>query len=184
MMKKWIAVLLLVIIAVSFTACSSQQNSQTSSSETDKTYTGSLEELIEKMYEQAPVEFMVAPATQIDLTNTDSLKSFIGLSDATGIKEAVYSESMIGAQAYSLCVVRTTEDADTQTIAESIFNQVDQSKWICVTADQLIVATYGDVILMVMVDSQLSTTLPTQLKEAFANVCGGELDKVFERTGE
>lgn len=170
MLKKILAIMLALCCAAAFIGCTVKEGTE----EQQPSYPGTLPELVEKIYEIAPVELMLSTPTPIDLSDADAVQYYLGLSSASGIQEAVSSDAMISSQAYSLCVVRITEEADITAIARSMFDDVDMDKWICVRADRLSVTAWGDVILLVMLDSKLSETAHTALSDAFLTVCGGE----------
>ena len=65
-------------------------------------------------------------------------------------------------------------DADVATVAETMKSGIDTRKWICVEADDLQVVSYGDVVMLIMVDSQNGMTSQSFV-DAFAKVCGGEV---------
>lgn len=190
MTKKIIALLLTMVMLFAFGACSKDEDSSSepSSSEPSLTpsanYEGSLEDLMAEIYEENPVELNLGPATAIDLTDADNVNYFLGLSNADDIKEAISSEPMMSSQAYSICLVRTEDGADIDTLKQDILDGINPRKWICVAADKVIVTNYGDVIAMIMTDSSLSTTLTDDLYNAFANVVGGETGEKLERTSE
>ena len=150
-------------------------------------YEGTLTAAVDAIYEKQPVEFMVAPGTEIDLTDAWAVKSYLGLGEVQenengeaapaadfGIKEAVFSESMIGAQAYSLVLVRLNDSSKMEEIKKAMFDGIDTRKWICVEADQLRVVSCKDVILLVMSSSQMAEGLADGMVNAFASVISGE----------
>lgn len=163
----------------------SGNNSSTSTDKPaeNKNYAGTLPELISAIYAKQPVDLMLSEPTAVDLSDADAVTYYLGLSDASKVKEAYFSETMIGSQAYSLVVVRTNSAADAPAVAQSMFDGINQSKWICVTADCLAVGAYGDTVMLAMADSSLSTTLHTDLRAAYASAVGGKLDVSLERTG-
>ena len=90
---------------------------------------------------------------------------------------AVVSESMIGSQAYSLVLVRVNDPAKAEETAQAILDGVNPAKWICVQADDLDAAVSGDLVLFVMIGSQLAA----DLIGAFKTLCGGTLDKELSK---
>ena len=54
---------------------------------------------------------------------------------------------------------------------------IDPRKWICVEADDLMIAAYGDVAMLIMVDSTNGLSAQPYV-DAFAEVAGAELDFV------
>ena len=137
--------------------------------------TKTLSEIIDMIYEKKPVELMVMTSS-VDLTNADMLKYNTGLDSADKIKEAAVSEAMIGSQAYSLVLVRVNDSADAADVAQSMKDGINTAKWICVQADDLKVSAYNDLVLLIMVDSQLSDTVTSaEITDAFKEICGGTL---------
>ena len=55
---------------------------------------------------------------------------------------------------------------------------MDPRKWICVEADDMLVAGYADVVLLVMVSSANELTAQSYV-DAFQSVVGGEADFVL-----
>lgn len=168
-MKKILAIVLaLVVVVAAFAACGGTKAPEVTP------YEGTFEDLAAKLYEANPVEFMVGPAMALDLADPDALMMYTGLETADGVAEAAWSESMIGAQPYSLVFVRAAEGADMEAIKNAMFNGINTRKWICVEADQLRVVSAADVIMLVMAGSEFAPGLADGMVEAFkANV--GEL---------
>ena len=175
MMKKILTVFLAALMILSFAACNTSDDPEVTG---NPNYEGTLADLVDAIYEKKPLEMMVSQAIDIDVTDADALRYYLGLDSADGITEAVFSEAMTGSQAYSLCLARLGEGADVATIKNAILNGVDTQKWICVGADQLIVGNCGDVVIMVMADSQLSETLAEDIYNAFVEVTGATGDKL------
>lgn len=134
-----------------------------------------LEGIIEGIYAEAPVEFMVGNIP-VDLTDTSedglwALETYTGLNSAEDITEAVVSEAMVGSLAYSMVLVRVADAANAQNVAEAMKSGIDQRKWICVEADDLMVAGSGDVVMLVMIASENGSA--QTFVDAFASVMGG-----------
>ena len=169
-MKKMIALILVLVMAVSMAACGKKAPAAA-----DKTpLAGTMEENAIKIMEIAPVEFM-GGCIPVDLADADAVEYFTGLSDGTKITDAAVYESMMGSQAFSLVLVRTAEGADTKTVAQEMSDNINTRKWICVGADEKIVAGYSDTVMLIMLDSQLGLSAQSYV-DAFAQVAGGELD--------
>jgi hypothetical protein len=100
---------------------------------------------------------------------------FTGLSDVSKITDASVYESMMGSQAYSLVMVRVAEGADAKAVAQEMTDNIDTRKWICVGADEKIVAGYGDTVMLIMLDTQLGLAAQDYV-DAFKGICGADLD--------
>ncbi len=135
------------------------------------------ETLIGKVYENTPVELplMTMP---VDLADEMAVSTYTGAASAEGIVEAAFSESMIGAQPYSLTLVKCA-DADTAAaMAQTMFDNIDTAKWVCVQADTKMAASAGEYAFFVMIGGDLATDMgvSTQnLVDAFTAVVGTEV---------
>ena len=177
-MKKMISAVLALIMLLSLTAC----GGKTEQSAPAATVEGTMSELVAKMMEQQPVEFMGEVMTA-DLADTSEdglwkIWYFTGLESAENFSDLAAYESMIGSIPFSLVMVRVAEGQDTKAVAESIKSNVDQRKWVCVEADDLMVAGYGDVVMMIMVGSDTGLTAQSYV-DAFKSVVGAEPDFVI-----
>ena len=68
-------------------------------------------------------------------------------------KEALASESMVGSIAHSVVLVRVDDASKTATVAQTIKDNVNPRKWLCVGVeeDQVIVKNKGNLIILIMV---------------------------------
>ena len=107
------------------------------------------------------------------------MESYTGLEDAGKLTEAAAYEPMIGSIAFSMVMVRVAPGEDAKAVAEGMKAGVDPRKWICVEADDLLVAGRGDVVMLIMVSSANEMTAQSFV-DAFQKVVGGELDFVLE----
>lgn len=194
MFKKILFALLASAMVLTAAACSTQDDKNDDSTDTtvsdssgvsDDTsieeaagYAGTLEELAEAIYEKSPMEAAMGPAMQIDLSDAYAVQYYLGLSDATGVKEAVFSEPMIGSIPYSLCLIRLEEGTDASAIMQNVLDGVNMRKWVCVETDKMIVANCGDVVLMVMCNVYDYGDLAGDQYAAFAEVVTGEVTKL------
>ncbi|MDR1619471.1 MAG: hypothetical protein LBS18_02235, partial [Clostridiales bacterium] len=107
-----------------------------------------LETVMDEIYAGAGVDIPSLGTIEITAENETA---FLGTS---GIKfsEAIASEPMIGAVAYSVCLVRVQPGEDIEKVKQSIKENANPSKWICVNVDEsnVIVDSAGDVIILVM----------------------------------
>ena len=179
-MKKFVAIVLALALVLSLAACGGKKTQETEAAAL--TVEGTMEELLNKTVEQRPVEFM-GGVIPVDLTDSSedglwALKSYTGLDDAAKITEAAAYEPMMGSLAFSMVLVRTVEGADSKAVAEAMKSGIDTRKWICVEADDLKVAGFGDVVMLIMVSSDSGMTSQSFV-DAFAKVAGFEPEFVM-----
>lgn len=170
-MKKIISICLVMALAMTlFAGCGSKEAA----------LEGTPAELIQKIYDQRPVEFapMTLSPDDPDYGAMWDWGYYTGLANGDKIKEAAVSEPMIGSIPFSLLVVRVNNGENAKSVAEEIKSGINTRKWICVEADDLMVAGYGDVVMLIMVGQTTSLTAQSFV-DAFKNVCGADPDFVI-----
>ena len=178
-MKKFVAVVLALAMVLSMADCGKKtEETEAPALKVE----GTMEELLNKTIEQRPVEFM-GGVIPVDLADSSEdglwvLKNYTGLDSAESITEAAAFEPMMGSLAFSMVMVRLAEGADSKTVAESMKSGIDTRKWICVEADDLKVAGFGDVVMLIMVNSDSGMTAQSFV-DAFAKVAGFEAEFVM-----
>ena len=90
-----------------------------------------------------------APATETMELTKDNFSAFLFI-DYIENSEALVAESMIGAVAHSVVLLRVDDDADVEAVAEEIKEKMDPRKWICVEAEKSEVLVKGNTILLIM----------------------------------
>lgn len=107
---------------------------------------------INEIYAQIPQDQMPMGIGNMELgfEDMDAVTYHTGLTDVTGIDGIVISESMVGSIAYSLLYIRTNDEGDAQQIAQTVMDNIDPRKWICVTAEKQIAVTIGKDVFFVM----------------------------------
>ena len=177
-MKKIFAMLLAAAMMFTMAACggAATQPTEAPTEASKPALEGTLEEILNKVVEQNPVEFM-GGVMPVDVADPDAVKYMTGLDSTDGITEAAVFEPMMGSIAFSMVMARAAEGTDAKTVAEAMKAGIDTRKWICVEANDLMIASYGDVAMLIMVDSNNGMTAQSFV-DAFKTVCGAELDFV------
>ena len=176
-MKKVISMLLAFAMVFGLTACGG-------SAEPEQTVPavsleGTMEELVNQVITEQPVEFM-GGIMPVDLADTSedglwAIKYYTGLDNAEQIEDVAVYEPMMGSIAFSLVMVRAKDEVATKTLAESMKAGIDQRKWICVEADDLMVTGFGDVVMLIMVGSDSGMTAQSFV-DAFQKVCAAQVE--------
>ena len=179
-MKKFICLCLALTMALSLAACGKKAPAETTAPAAS--VEGTMEELVNKIIDNRPVEFS-GGSIVIDLADTSEdgqwiVKSYTGLEDASVLTDAAAYEPMMSSIAFSLVTVRVAPGADSKAVAESMKSGVDPRKWICVEADDLLVAGCGDVVMLIMVSTTGGLTAQSFV-DAFQTVVGGTCDFVI-----
>ena len=131
------------------------------------------EELLNKIYEHVTVELplMTMP---IDFADEYTLTAFTGATSAEGLIEGAFNESMIGAQAYSLSLVKCDSAEKAAELAQTMFDNIDTRKWVCVEATEKAAVVAGDLAFFVMLNPEYGVSAD-QIVEAFTTVVGTEV---------
>lgn len=140
-----------------------------------------LAKILAQMYEKVPAvkEIALGDPMPIDLTGED-FSYWLGTTDASGIDAAIYSEPMMSSVAYSVCLVRAKDGTDIEQLKKDIFDKVNAVKWLCVTAEKVLVTNSDNTILLVMTNADVTK----DMYNAFSEVMGGKLGEKLERNGE
>ncbi len=174
-MKKLISLIMILAMVAVMAGCGNSSSGNGSSD----VNTASLETIIDEILKKSPVEFdgEKMPINLEDKTEEGQwkIKSFTGLDDVSQIKEAVAFEPGMGSLAFSMVLVRVKDSADTGKVAEAMKKGIDPAKWVCVSADDVKVAGYGDIVMFIMLDSGLEMEAQNFV-DAFQKVCGSKPD--------
>ncbi len=181
-MKKIIAIVLALTVLFAFAACGGDKTPTDANTQSDAAVAVDVTTLITKLYEANPVEFpAMTDGVEIDLADADSVKAYTGLDSAEGVEKAYFSESMMNAQAYSLVVLKLADADKAEETKQAMLDGINLRKWICAEANCVRVVSAGDVIMFVMINTELSATLADDMVTAFEAIAGslsGETLKV------
>lgn len=179
-MKKYSAMIFLVLFCLgALSGCARNTPEDTGSTGGDVLAGQSLKQIMDAIYDKHPIGLPVE-TMDVDLTDDYAVSSYLGLDSSAHIREAVASESMLGAQAYSLVLCRVDDAANAREIAQKMHDGINPRKWVCVEADDLKVSVWGDLVMLIMISSTYSETGTAEtLTAAMTQVCGREPDAQF-----
>lgn len=156
-----VIVIALIIAGIAFAIYNNKPKSNVQISSTED-----MQNLINNVYEGLETTLPPTLNTQvIDVSNTDVLKSFTGLTSNQDVDMAVVSEPMIGSQAYSFVLVKVKDGADADKVAKAMSENIDTRKWICVSADKLYATSVDNLALLVMSSDEWATPVYNKVKE-------------------
>lgn len=171
MLKKNISILFLLITVLILTACGGTGNNSAAEG-TEPKLVGTLAEIMDSVYENADLsqdfrdsmsDFVSAEIPE------ESAEYMIGTADVA-YDEGLISMSMINVQAYQCILLRLPENADIEAAKQTIADNADPRKWICVEAESVIVENVGDVVLFVMADTDTAEAI----RDSFLGLAQGE----------
>lgn len=122
------------------TAPSDNNESQTESTDAEK-----LDDIMNELLKDVNIDIKTGN-TEV---TADKFSWYFGI-DAIEGAEGLASETMIGSIAHSICILRLPEGSDAGKIADSIRENIDPRKWICVEAEKTIVKQKDNIIVLIM----------------------------------
>lgn len=139
--------------------------------------TANMKNLIDSIYKNANVELPSLETNEIDMSDNDTVSTYTGSQDNSNIESIIVSEPLISSQAYSLVVMKLKNSADVEKVKQNIYDNVDMSKWICVSAEKLYITNYNNIVFYVMSDEDWAQPVYTAFKTYVNNKNGSELEK-------
>ena len=153
-MKKIIALLMTLVMVLSFAACGA-------GAADSKTVSGTLPEIIDKIYAAADLDAETRDFVDSDIygpvtmeMDAESMIYYFGV-DIPDAEEAVFSEPMMNANPFSVCLVRVKDGTDVEALKKDIKANADPRKWVCVGVEDSDVRgeSIGNVVLLVMANN-------------------------------
>ena len=151
-MKKILLFVTALFISVTLTACGENKN-----------VTGTLEEIMDKVYADIPQEERPMMLTNIPI-DSENIEFYLGTSDIE-YEEALASESGVGSIAHSVVLVRVKDNANIEAIKEKIENSVNPRKWVCVEAEDVEVENKGNLIILIMSSEKNAEKIENSFKK-------------------
>ncbi len=124
------------------------------------------------------VSFPMKEAIQEEMS-----ESFIGLTSGDFkeyVVDSVAYESMISPSNRSFCLIKVNNLDKVEDLKKTIFENCNPRKWICMSAERVVVLDSGEYIMLVMADKDECDTIIEAFKSHFDNNVGPVLDKVVE----
>ena len=170
-MKKIALILSLVLMLA---ACGAQP-AETTAPAAATAPEGTTDELIAKLYENVTVELaLMTETTETSLSDAEMFAYLTGLENNEGVSDVAVSLPMMGAQAYHVVMVRAESNDKAAELAQTMFDNIDTRKWVCVEATEKQAVVCGDLAFFVMLNPEYGVTSDA-IVEAFTTVVGGEV---------
>ena len=164
---------LVILAGVIFVVTS---NKESKTNETLQT-AGDIKKMLKTIYKNLANELPELTTEEINLKESELVESLTGLKSIDDINTLVVSEPVMGSQALEVAVIKTKEKTDVEAMMQNIKDNVDMSRWICVSAEKLYVVSSGDVIFMVMADSDWAKSIYDEFVKYVDNKVGETLEK-------
>jgi len=154
-----VAVVAVAVVAVVFLKPKAEANEE-----------GTLEEIMANVYEGIPAENL--PMLGQMPVDSESIEYYVGTSDIS-FKEALVSEPMMGSIPHSVVLVRLNDAKDADDAVAKIKESANPRKWICVEASNVVVESKGDLVILIMSDTEVTPAaehLAPKLEANFNNL--------------
>lgn len=118
---------------------------------------GSCEEILQKVYDTADLDASFRDSLQYYETgalSADNCEYMLGTTDVS-YSDSVYSVPMMSSVPYQCVILRLSEGEDVTAVKETLSQNANPAKWICVEAESIAVENVGDVVLAVMGDTDI-----------------------------
>lgn len=171
-MKKILLISLVTVLAVSLVGCNGNNDdvevnnpniNPGISGEINNEVDSGDEEWVEEEYEPLPLEneittlvekaeVMMRMPMPMPIT-AETAVTFVGLSEADytdNVKAGIAFESMISPANSSVCLLELNDTADVAKVKQSIIDNCDPNKWICMSAEKCMVVDSGKYVVLVM----------------------------------
>ena len=112
---------------------------------------GDLKDVMAQIYEGVDLDAETKQAMQeyvCDTLTAENEQALLGV-DGISYTEGVYSVPMISSIAYQ-CVLLRVNPEDVDKVKEMLKESADVNKWVCVSAETVLVENVGDVVLFIM----------------------------------
>lgn len=135
-----------------------------------------LEKIIDKLYEGKEDNLPALQTQQIETTDDVVVNMLTGLENGQDLEFLVASEPLMSSQAYSLVIAKVKSGVDANKIAEKMNENVDQRRWICVSAEKVYSTSSGDVVFLIMSSEETAKPIYDKFK-SLAGTVGKEYVK-------
>lgn len=149
-------------------------NSKISSIETSSDASNMLKSIFKENENVLPNSLEVR---EIDITNSEEVSVFTGLKSNSNIEFLVVGEPMMSSQAFSSVVVKAKDGANIESMKQEMLDNINTSKWLCVTAEKLYITNNGNTIFLIMADEDWANTVFNGFKKYVDNNTGKILEK-------
>lgn len=123
-----------------------------------------------------------------DVIPAEMTEAYIGLESGDFEKyvtDSVFFESMISPANQSFCIIKVNDETKVDELKQKIFDNCNPRKWICMTAERVVVLNSGEYIMLAMASQDSCNALIPAFETKFGKENVGEiLDKTVSESIE
>ncbi|MCM1087599.1 MAG: hypothetical protein NC419_05540 [Muribaculaceae bacterium] len=146
------SVMISMIIFLCMILCTACQGSGSSEDAADSALQGDLQDIMADIYAGVDLDAETKEVMQeyyiTDTLTADNQQALLG-TDSVSYMEGVYSVPMNSSIAYQ-CVLLRVEEDEVENVKSLLKENADVNKWVCVSAETVLVENRGNVILFIM----------------------------------
>ena len=163
-----IVIAIIAIIAIVGVVIVKNNNNTTNGGTSVKIESGKdMKSMLKSIYSENKDVLPELETEEIDVSNSDLVTSYTGIQSTGNVESLVVLEPLMSSKAYSAVALKVKSNANMR-------------KWICVSAENLYVTNYNNIIFFVMSDQDWATATYNSFKEYVGNEIGKELQKSGE----
>ncbi len=134
-----------------------------------------LKNIVEKVYEGND-DLPHLETSEINVSDDDMVKAYTGLDNGKDLEYLVVSEPLMSSQAYSFVLAKVKSGVDANKIAREMNENINERKWICVSAEKIYSTSSGNVVCLVMSNAETAKTVYDKFKKV-AETVGQEYER-------
>ena len=175
-----IIIIAVIILAVIIGAILVINNKSKGNAEGKIETAGQMKEMFKTIYSKLGEKLPNLETQEISIKDETQVKAYTGLKSNKDIEKIVVSEPLMSSQAYSAVTVKVKSGANIEEIKKEMLENINMSKWICVSAEKMYITNNGNTIFMVMSSEDWAKPVYNEFKEYVGNNIGKELEKAEE----
>lgn len=127
---------------------------------------GSLQDIMASLYANADLaqDFKDNLDSYETIALTDDLEVSILGTDQITYTEGVVSMPMMSSTAYQ-CVLLRVDEADVESAKQALKDNANLDKWVCVSAETMLIESRGDVIFFIMSDKSTAEAMSSAFQK-------------------
>lgn len=142
--------------------------------------TEQMKEMFKTIYSKLGEKLPNLETQEISIKDETQVKEYTGLKSNKDIEKIIVSEPLMSSQAYSAVTVKVKSGANIEEIKKEMLENINMSKWICVSAEKMYITNNENTIFMVMSNEDWAKPVYNEFKEYVGNNIGKELEKTEE----
>ena len=184
-MKKFLVIGLAVALAACMVGCKNDENVENpdvnNSGDNQVVETPTTNDVSGDIVKLMTDANVMVNAPYQDYIPAEMAESYVGLTQAEyeeNIEEGVFFESMMSPANQSYCLLKVKDGADVAALQQKVFDNANPRKWICMTADRVLVMADDSYIMLAMGTQEACDALKTE----FAELAGDDVREALDKT--